>query len=126
MITIKETSKEFTEVEQYLMTLSSDITSMKDVADGTSIAVAGTLLFVDTKETGADAGKEVEILSIITPDNEVYSCQSATFKRSMGDISKIMHGQPFAIIKKSGTTKAGRPYIDCALDITKLATKSKK
>lgn len=126
MITIKETSKEFTEVEQYLMTLSSDITSMKDVADGTSIEVAGTLLFVDTKETGADAGKEVEILSIITPDNEVYSCQSATFKRSMGDISKIMHGQPFSIIKKSGTTKAGRPYIDCALDITKLATKSKK
>ena len=126
MITIKETSKEFTEVEQYLMTLSSDITSMKDVADGTSIEVAGTLLFVDTKETGTDAGKEVEILSIITPDNEVYSCQSATFKRSMGDISKIMHGQPFSIIKKSGTTKAGRPYIDCALDITKLATKSKK
>lgn len=126
MITIKETSKEFTEVEQYLMTLSSDITSMKDVADGTSIEVAGTLLFVDMKETGADAGKEVEILSIITPDNAVYSCQSATFKRSMGDISKIMHGQPFSIIKKSGTTNAGRPYIDCALDITKLATKSKK
>lgn len=126
MITIKETSRDFNEVEQYLMTLSSDITSMKDVEDGTSIEVAGTLIFTDLKETGTDAGKEVEILSIITPDNKVYSCQSATFKRSITDISKIMHGNGFSIIKKSGTTKAGRPYIDCALDITKLAGKSKK
>ncbi len=123
MITIKETSRDFNEVEQYLMTLSSDITSMKDVADGTSIEVAGTLLFEDLKE---NTGEVVEILSIITPDNKVYSCQSATFKRSLTDIAKIMHGQDFSIIKKSGETKAGRPYIDCALDVAKLAGKSKK
>lgn len=33
MIKIKETSKEFTPVEKYLMTISPDITSMKDVDD---------------------------------------------------------------------------------------------
>ena len=127
MVTNKEMSRDFNEVEQYLMTLSSDITSMKDVPDGTSIEVAGTLLFTDVKESGSDAGKEVEILSIITPDNKVYSCQSATFKRSLNDISKIMHGQPFSIIKKSGKTKSDRPYIDCALDVQALtAGKSKK
>lgn len=125
MVTIKSMSREFTEVEQYLMTLSSDITSMKDVPDGTSIEVAGTLIFTDVKETGSDAGKEVEILSIITPDNKVYSCQSATFKRSLSDIANIMHGQPFSIIKKSGATKSDRPYIDCALDVQALA-KTKK
>ena len=123
MITIKETSRDFNEVEQYLMTLSSDIVSMKYVEDGTSIDVAGTLLFEDVKE---QTGEVVDIMSIITPDNKVYSCQSQTFKRSLNDISNIMHGQPFSIIKKSGTTKAGRPYIDCALDISKLAGKSKK
>lgn len=112
-ITINSQSKDFTEVEQYLMTLDRGIQSLKDVEDNTSIPVAGYLLFTDEKENG----ESVDILSIITPDNEVFSCQSATFKRSFTNITNIMHNKHFSIIKISGITKAGRPYIDCALDI---------
>lgn len=112
-ITINETSRDFTEVEQYLMTLNRSIKSLKDVEDNTSIPVAGYLTFTDEKENG----DSVDILSIITPDNAVYSCQSATFKRSFTDIANIMHGKPFSVIKISGTTKNGRPFIDCALDV---------
>jgi hypothetical protein len=112
-ITINTQSKDFSEVEQYLMTLDRGIKSLKDVEDNTSISVAGYLTFTDEK----DNGDSVDILSIITPDNEVFSCQSATFKRSFGNINNIMHGKQFSIIKVSGTTKAGRPYIDCALDV---------
>ena len=112
-ITINTQSKDFTEVEQYLMTLDRGIKSLKDVEDNTSIAVAGYLTFTDEK----DNGNSVDILSIITPDNEVFSCQSATFKRSFDNIANIMHGKQFSIIKVSDTTKAGRSYIDCALDV---------
>ena len=112
-ITINAQSREFNEVEQYLMTLDRGIVSLKDVDDNTSFPVAGYLTFTDEK----DNGDSVDILSIITPDNKVFSCQSATFKRSFNNISKIMHDKPFSIIKVSGTTKAGRPYIDCALDV---------
>lgn len=112
-ITINTQSKDFTEVEQYLMTLDRGIKSLKDVEDNTSIPVAGYLTFTDEKENG----NSVDILSIITPDNEVFSCQSVTFKRSFDNITNIMHGKQFSIIKVSGTTKAGRPYIDCALDV---------
>ena len=112
-ITINTQSKDFTEVEQYLMTLDRSIKSLKDVKDNTSIPVAGYLTFTDEKENGDN----VDILSIITPDNEVFSCQSATFKHSFDNISSIMHGKQFSIIKLSGTTKNGRPYIDCALDV---------
>lgn len=112
-ITINTQSNDFTEVEQYLMTLDRGITSLKDVEDNTSIPVAGYLTFTDEKKNG----DSVDILSIITPDNEVFSCQSTTFKRSFDNISNIMHGKQFSVIKVSGTTKAGRPYIDCALDI---------
>ena len=112
-ITINETSRDFTEVEQYLMTLDRGIVSLKDVDDNIAIPVAGYLTFTDEKENGDN----VDILSIITPDNAVYSCQSATFKRSFTNIANIMHGKPFSVIKVSGTTKAGRPYIDCALDV---------
>ena len=112
-ITINTQSKDFTEVEQYLMTLDRNIMSLKDVVDNTSIPVAGYLTFTDEK----DNGDSVDILSIITPDNEVFSCQSSTFKRSFDNITNIMHDKPFSIFKISGTTKAGRPYIDCALDV---------
>ena len=112
-ITINSQSKDFTEVEQYLMTLDRGIKSLKDVEDNTSITVAGYLTFTDEKENG----DSVDILSIITPDNEVFSCQSATFKRSFDNICNIMHDKQFSVIKVSDTTKAGRPYIDCALDV---------
>lgn len=115
-ITINSQSKDFTEVEQYLMTLDSGIHSLKDVADNTSISVAGYLTFTDEKENG----DSVNILSIITQDNEVFSCQSATFKRSFDNIASIMHGKSFSIIKLSGTTKAGRPYINCTLDVNSV------
>lgn len=121
-ITINEMSRQFDEIEKYLMTVSPAIISMKDVEDGTSIKVAGTLTFTDVKE---QTGEEVEILSIITDENEVYSCQSATFKRSLGDIVNIMGDKEFSIIKTSGTTKAGRPYIDCQLDLKSIAKKKK-
>lgn len=112
-ITINTQSRDFTEVEEYLMTLDRGIKSLKNVDDNTSIAVSGYLTFTDEKENG----DSVDILSIITPDNEVFSCQSTTFKRSFDNINNIMHGKQFSVIKISGTTKNGRPYIDCALDV---------
>lgn len=39
MVKIKETSRDFTEVEQYLMTIAPSIKGLKDVEDGTSIKV---------------------------------------------------------------------------------------
>ena len=118
MINIKEMSREFNEVEQYLMTIAPSIVSMKEVDDGEHITVDGVLMFEDVKE---DTGDVVEIMSIITPDKHVYSCQSATFKRSIKDISNIMKGKPFTVIKTSGKTRANRDFINCVLDVDSLA-----
>ncbi len=116
MITIKERSREFNKVEEYLMTVAPSIISMKDVEDGTIIPVDGTILFLDTK----DDGEENEILSIITPDKTVYSLQSQTFKRSLNDILNIMGDAPFSIVKISGKTNAGRDFINCILDVNSV------
>lgn len=117
MIKIKETSREFTPVEKYLMTASPDITSMKEVADNEKIIVDGYLTFDDVKEK---TGEVVEVLSIITPEKKVYSCQSATFKRSIRDINDVMETTPFTVIKISGKTKAGRDFINCVLDVESI------
>lgn len=116
MVEVKERSREFSKVEEYLMTLDPAIVSMKDVEDGTSIAVDGYLTFTDTKADGEVA----ELLSIITPDKKVYSCQSNTFKRSLNDIATIMDGQSFSIIKISGKTNGGRDFINCTLDVASV------
>lgn len=117
MVEIKTVSREFTEVEQYLMTIAPSIQSVKDVEDGTHITVDGVLEFADIKE---NTGEAVDVMSIITPDKHVYSCQSATFKRSIHDISNIMKGKQFTVIKTSGKTKAGRDFINCVLDTESL------
>ena len=100
------------------MTIAPSIVSMKDVEDGEHITVAGILTFEDVKE---NTGEAVEVMSVITPEKRVYSCQSATFKRSLNNISNIMKGKPFTVIKMSGKTKAGRDYINCVLDVDSLA-----
>ena len=115
MITITNTTKEFTSIEKYLMTTAPTIKTVKTLQDGDVINVAGYLEFVDEKEDGTTA----ELMSIITTDNAVYSTQSKTFKRSIKDIESIMQF-PFPVKKISGQSKAGRNFVDCVLDIDSL------
>lgn len=115
MITITNTTKEFTAIEKYLMTTAPTIKTVKTLQDGDVINVAGYLEFVDEKDDGTTA----ELMSIITTDNAVYSTQSATFKGSIKDIEAIMHF-PFPVKKISGQSKAGRKFVDCVLDIDSL------
>lgn len=116
MITIKSTSRELTKVERYKMTLGREINIIKDLPDNTMITVDAFCEYQDVKETG----EIVDLLSILDKDGSVYSCQSATFRRSFADIAEIFEDEDtgyseFSIKKISGVTKAGRPYIDCAL-----------
>ena len=116
MKTIITSSRELNVVEQYLMLSAPSIISMKDVPDGTHITVDAIAVFEDIKEDG----DTVNVMSIMTPDKKVYSCQSATFKRSINDIEAIMKGKPFTVIKTSGKTKSNRDYINCVLDVESL------
>lgn len=113
MIEIIEQSRELTKVEKYLMTQDNSVKSVKDIEDGTSIPVEAYVIFKDTNSQGED----VQILSILTSNKEVYATQSETFKRSFIDMFNVMDGDKFSIIKTSGTTNAGRPFVNCSLDI---------
>lgn len=115
MITITNTTKEFTPVEKYLLTVAPTIKTVKTLHDGDVINVAGYLEFIDEKDDGTSA----DLMSIITTDNSVYSTQSVTFKSSIKDIEAIMQF-PFPVKKISGQSKAGRNFVDCVLDIDSL------
>lgn len=115
MIKVTNQTKEFTEIEKYLMTTAPTIKTVKTLQDGDVINVAGYLEFIDEKEDGTSA----ELMSIITTDKAVYSTQSVTFKRSIKNIEVVMQF-PFPVKKISGQSKAGRKYVDCVLDIESL------
>lgn len=109
---IIEQSREFDKVEMYLMTLGNQSISVKDIDDGTVLDVDGWILYSMEKN-----GDEIELLSILTKDKKVYVTQSVTFKRSFHDISLVMEDDPYSVIKTSGASKAGRPFVDCTLKI---------
>lgn len=108
-------SRDFTKVEQYLMTSAPGIKSLKDVEDGTIIPVEGWMVFTDDTD-----GKNVEICSIIASDKTVYAFQSMTARRSLMEIADIMGDESFSVVKLSGTTNAGRPYINLTLDVNSV------
>lgn len=118
MVEIKEQSRELTPVEKYLLTTSPAIITLNKVPDTTVIPVSAYLCFTDVNKT---TGETSELLSILTPDNVAYCCQSTTFKEYFKDIVKIAEGKPFSVIKMSGKTKAGRDFIYCELDVTSLS-----
>lgn len=112
MIEIKKTSRELTKVEKYLMTVSPEIKTVKSIEDGGIIKVKAYLEFTDTKEDG----EEVELLSILDENNQAYSAQSPTFKKSFYDIVDIFE-DGFSIKKITGTSKSGRDFVDCVYAI---------
>ena len=117
MIKITNTTREFTPVEQYMLTKAPTIKTVKTLPDGDVINVAGYLEFIDEKEDGTTA----ELMSIITTDHAVFTTQSVTFKRSIKDIETAMQGCfPFPVKKITGRSKAERDYVDCVLDIDSL------
>ena len=113
---IIKTSRELNKVEKYLLTQSNNMISVKDIADGEQIKFKAFAVYTDINSKE----EEVEILSIMTPDNHIYATQSATFKKSFLQIFETMGDTLFTVIKTSGTTKAGRPYVDCILDINSV------
>ena len=109
---LKLSDEEMTTLDKYLLTLSPSMKTVNSVEDGTKIEVNKWCLFEDTKDDD-----HIEILSFMTPEKQVYCCQSNTFKKSFFDIQSFM-GDIFTIEKISGKTKNGRGYVNCVIDIS--------
>lgn len=108
---IREKSREFSKTEIYKMTKSPSMLTVNNIEDGTELEVAGYIIFGDTNSNN----EEVEILSIMGTDGTVWCTQSDTFRKNFMDIYSIFDGDLFTIVKLSGATKAGRPFVNCDL-----------
>ena len=109
MKNIIEKSRELTNQELYLLTMSPKSDSVKNHV-GEHIDVSAWLLFEDTDRK---TGEVHRVLSILTPENEVLSTISPTFQKDFMDMAELFNNN-FAFEIISGKSKAGREFITCA------------
>ena len=108
MIEIIQKSRELTKREEFKATKTQSPILIKDIEDGTKITPNFWVVYTDVE-------KDTEVLSIVDVDGNVYTTISKTFKDNFLDMASIFAGEEFALVKISGTTKAGRPFVNCDL-----------
>ena len=108
---IVETSKELSAQERYFLTMAPSVKKMKD-AVSQEIEVSAWCVYEDTNSKG----EEQTILSIATPENDVFATNSPTFIEDFQKMQEVFKdcGETVNAIKViSGTSKAGREFITC-------------
>ena len=105
-------SRELSNQEMYLLTMSPKGDSVKNHV-GERVDVSAWVIFEDVDKKTGDVH---EVLSVLTPDNEVFSTISPTFQSNFLDMADIFHND-FAFEAISGKSKAGREFVTCALAI---------
>lgn len=112
MKNIIEKSRELNNQELYLLTMSPKADSVKNHV-GECIEVSAWLEFEDVDKK---SGEVHTVLSVLTPENEVYCSISPTFQSDFKDMAELFHND-FAFEIISGKSKAGREFVTCALAV---------
>ena len=112
MKNVKNKSRELNNQELYLLTMSPKTDSVKNHV-GERIEVSAWAVYEDVDKK---SGELHDVLSVLTPDNEVFSSISPTFQSDFMDMAELFHND-FAFEVISGKSKAGREFVTCALAI---------
>lgn len=105
-------SRELTNQEIYLLTMSPKSDSVKNHV-GERIDVSAWAVYEDVDKK---SGEVHEVLSVLTPENEVFCSVSPTFKGDFMDMAELFDND-FAFEVISGESKAGREFVTCVLAI---------
>ena len=107
---ITNASRELTNAEKYFLTKAADIKGLKDAA-GSTLDVDVWCEYTDTVKDG-DTEKEMNFLSIRTPEGETYVTNSKTAIDNFHDIAEIFNPEEIKKLKiEQGTSKVGRHFI---------------
>ena len=112
MKNITNKSRELTKQELYFLTMSPKADSVKNHI-GERIDVSAWAVFEDADKK---TGEVRNVLSVLTPDNEVLCSVSPTFQSDFLDMAELFQND-FAFEIISGESKAGREFVTCALAI---------
>jgi hypothetical protein len=108
---IIETSKDLTAKDKYFLTMAPSVQKMKDQVSQ-RIEVSKWCIYEDTNSKG----ELQKILSIATPENEIFATNSKTFMddfKRMVEVFALDNIDVTAIEVISGKSKADREFITC-------------
>lgn len=106
---VKSFPETLSKKEIYQLTKSPKAQKMSD-AEGSVLEVKAWAIYEDVDDT---TGEVRTILSILTPDGEVFGTNSPTFQRDFQDMAEIFEGEPLSVQVISGTSKNGRTFYTC-------------
>lgn len=107
-MTLIETKGNLTAAEKYYLTVAPNIQKMTTVK-GQTLEVDTWCIYSDVNDK---SGEEMELVSIMTPEGEVYATNSKTFVQSFRQIVEIFGTEGFNRIKVGiGMSKAGREFL---------------
>ena len=107
-MTIIESKGNLTAQEQYYLTVAPNIQKMSTVK-GQTLDVDKWCIYTDVNNR---TGEESEIVSIMTPEREVFVTNSKTFVQTFRKIVEIFGTDGFnRIMVFSGMSKAGREFL---------------
>ena len=112
MKNITNKSRELTKQELYFLTMSPKADSVKNHI-GERIDVSAWAVFEDADKK---TGEVRNVLSVLSPDNEVFCSVSPTFQSDFLEMAELFQND-FAFEIISGESKAGREFVTCALAI---------
>lgn len=98
----------------YRMT-KGDSLRIQDLEKGLSLPIDKWAIYMEDKVKRDGSTEPQKVLSFVSGGTK-YGTISGTFISSFEDVVEIMDGEPFAIIITGGTSKGGRPYVNCELD----------
>lgn len=93
----------------YNLTMSPKAQKMSD-AEGSTLEIAASCLYEDTDDA---TGEVRTILSVETPDGEIFGTNSTTFQRDFSAMQDLFGDEQLTIEVISGTSKAGRKFFTC-------------
>lgn len=104
-------NNELSKKEMYKLCLSDTTTSIKNVADGTQLAVSNYCEYEDVDSKGSTQ----HLLSLKT-DSGYFATNSETFIRNFLKIADLFEDEGIInIVKVSGVTKSDKPFVNVTL-----------
>ena len=105
---ILESNGNLTAAEQYYLTVAPNIQKMSSVK-GQTLDVDKWCIYTDVNDK---TGEEFELVSIMTPEREVFATNSKTFVQTFRQIVEIFGTDGFnRITVGTGISKAGRDFV---------------
>ena len=111
-VKIIRNSKDLNKTQLYFLTLNPSVKKMTDKS-AEVITIDAWCVYEDISTTKNGEEKVSTILSVKTPDNEVYGTNSMTFIKSFLDMMDFFEEDVKHCLVDCGTSKNKREFIQC-------------